>query len=499
MSRIRFQGSGKALLALAGVLGITACSGGQPNSGKTAGETEKPPVVKILMSSDTPFPDDNAVVQEIRKKTGVNVQFIVVNGKDLDTKLNTMIASNDIPDIFKSSNKAKIKELVTNDIILPLDGLLQSDGKNIMDNIGSYLKGAGYIDGKTYALPGAWGYGRTLAIRKDWTDKLGLKVPTTIDEYYETLKAFVNNDPDGNGKKDTIGLGVSFVSGTLDHIFGAYGVPYDRPRYIDGKLVPWVLQPGFLDAVKFLNKLYKEGLMEPEFATIPNLQEFEKLWNGKIGAFEWSPTGLTTNWVTRYKDPKPDLVYTVIKGPKGEGGSVRVVREDLGPWTHIAKSSKNPAAAMKVLNFLISEEGDRLTWAGLEGQQYKLTGDKFEWIPPYDDAVQLRNVGGFVYNGVIKRMEGLEYKLLSEKTRQGVKVANDNPIPDAYLFEVPEIEREMKKVMTDLINEHIVSMIVSGGNLDQQYEEFKKKYLASGGQQWIDQATAIYKKEQSTK
>lgn len=482
---------------------LSACGEGEkaPVDNKS-GEQAKPaatPTVTILAGKSTNFPEDNAVIREIRKRTGVDVQVIVVDGPDYDNKLNTMIASGNPPDIFRVSSKAKIVDMVENKAVLALDELLAKSGKNIMENKGKFLKGAGYIGGKTYAMPYAYVVGNGLALRQDWLTKLGLKVPTTLEEYEGVLKAFATKDPDGNGKNDTIALGLSVASDqTFEHIFAAYGVPFKRGVLLDGKVTPWVLVPGYLEAIKFFNKLHQQGLIEPDFATIPSLQEFEKLWNGKMGAFQFNPPGTTQNWLTRYvENPKPTFVYTTIKGPNGVGGNTRFVREDIGPWTLVSSKSKNPEAAVKVLDFLVSQEGDRLTWAGIENQHYTMKDGKFEWIKPFDDAVQLRNQGGFAYAGIMQRIDGMEYQLMNETTRKGIDLSVNSPIPDAYLFGVPEIERDKKKIMDDMELEFRTSAIVSKGDLDKLYADFKKKYLAEGGTTWIEQATVIYKKEQA--
>ncbi|OPA80948.1 hypothetical protein BVG16_00960 [Paenibacillus selenitireducens] len=498
-----------SLIALM-TMSTVACSSGGTTGGKEGEKTGEssnsgaPVTVRILIDKTTNFPEDNTVVQEIRKRTGVNVQFLAVDSPDLETKLNTMIASNDVPDAFLNPNKAKIKDLVSNQVIIPMDDLLKTNGKNVTDNKGSILKGAAQVDGKVYGIPRGWGFGSALAVRKDWLDKLKLPVPKTIDEYYTVLKAFANNDPDGNGQKDTIGLGAYFGGGsgyqTFHHIFAAYGVPLGRGKMIDGKVIPWILQPGFMDGIKFLNKLYKEGLLDPEFATISNLKEFEKLWNGKMGAFDFTPNGTTQNWLTRYvEDPKPEFEYTVIKGPNNQGGALRLYLEDSGPWMHISKSSKHPAEVMKVLDFLISEEGDKLTWAGIEGKHYKMENGNLTWIKPYDDATSLRNEGGYAYNGVMNRVNGFSVQLLNDKTKAGLKLAADNAIDDAYLYDIPAIDLEQKKVMDDIINEAFITLIISNGDLDKEYESYKTKYLDAGGQKWIEQATEIYKKEHPEK
>src|SRR6185436_7991830 len=72
-----------------------------------------------------------------------------------------------------------------------------------------------------------------LLIRQDWLDKLGLKAPTTLDEFFEVAEAFTEKDPDGNGQNDTFGFGAYISAGggnptlgvQFDFIYGAYGVP----------------------------------------------------------------------------------------------------------------------------------------------------------------------------------------------------------------------------------------------------------------------------------
>ena len=89
-------------------------------------------------------------------------------------------------------------------------------------------------NGKSYGLAstGSIAKNEGLLIRKDWLDKLGLKVPTTTDELMAVMKAFTFNDPDGNGKADTYGYG-AFIEITnyeadlgrrFEPILGAFGV-----------------------------------------------------------------------------------------------------------------------------------------------------------------------------------------------------------------------------------------------------------------------------------
>jgi putative aldouronate transport system substrate-binding protein len=99
--------------------------------------------------------------------------------------------------------------------------------------------------------------------RADWAQKLNMPTPTTMDEYYDMLKAFTTQDPDGNGQNDTYGL-----TGWLWQVnFITWVDMYAWVKGDDGKWIPGFISPQMLDALKFYNKLYQEKILDPEFAS----------------------------------------------------------------------------------------------------------------------------------------------------------------------------------------------------------------------------------------
>ncbi|MFC4597188.1 extracellular solute-binding protein [Cohnella hongkongensis] len=485
---------------LATALLVTACSGSNSKEEAEPAASSAPPTVTALLSKTTDFPEDNPVIEEIRKRSGINLQVQTVGNDDYETRLNTLLVSGQAPDIF-TVGRTKIQELITNGAILPLDELIEQHAPNIKENRGDYLKGGAYVDGKAYGIPEGFVPGSALAIRKDWLDRLKLPMPTNLEEYENVLRAFVNDDPDNNGQKDTIGVGLAIqVDQTWAHIFGAYNVPMGRQVLVDGKVTPWMLAPGYLDAVKYLNKLYHEGLIDPEFATVPTLQSFQKLWNGKVGAYNFNADGITQNWLSRYvESPAPEFEYAVIKGPDGHGGYLNPNVADSNLYTVISSKAKDPEAAMKMLDFLVSEEGDTLTWAGIEGSQYKYENGEFQWISPYEDAVKLRDVGGYMYSVLLNRMNGMREALFNDQTKQGRQLAEEHLIEEAHIYKMPQIEIDRGTILKDMEKEFRTKAILAKGNVDQLYEDFKKKYLAEGGNDWIEQATKIYNDEQTSR
>jgi putative aldouronate transport system substrate-binding protein len=461
----------------------------------------KLPIIKALVSVSQIPAEKNVVAQEIGKRVGIDFQPIHVENNQFSDKLNTLIASGTLPDLVCQIDILRIRQMAEARMIVPLDDLLASDGKNVMQRLGPYFNPATYIGGKKYFVPGIQGYGQeALAIRKDWLDNLGMKMPTTLDEYYNVLKAFTQNDPNKNGKADTIGLGATMAfMATFNHVFGAYQIPFQRDVYLDGKVVPYFLHPNFMDAVNFYRRLYAEGLMEPDFATIPNMSMLEKLWAGVYGAYDGSPVGTTNNWIGRYKEtPKPVFEYAMLKGPSGKSGTRRLIEGLSG--TVINAASKYPKDAMRLLNLLLTPEGNELTYLGIRGTHWDRDLDgKIKYLPPYSDNLRMhRDEGGFIYYYVAMYPFGAQFESLTPVTRVGLKLTVDASLPDAVTVDTAPIAKEIGSVLSDLMKEAFAKLIVSN-QPKEDAEKYVKRYYDAGGDKYIQQATEIYKREQGIK
>src|SRR5262249_28456720 len=107
-------------------------------------------------------------------------------------------------------------------------------------------------------------------IRKDWLDKLGLKVPTTMDEWHDLLMAFKTKDPNGNGKDDELGFTAMLGSRPLDgftssHVFvGAWGIAVEWYQE-KGTVKFGMVQPEFKEFLSTMAQWYKDGLIDPDF------------------------------------------------------------------------------------------------------------------------------------------------------------------------------------------------------------------------------------------
>jgi ABC-type glycerol-3-phosphate transport system substrate-binding protein len=218
--------------------------------------------------------------------------------------------------------------------------------------------------------PSAW----TVLIRKDWLDKLGLKVPTTLDEFYNTVKAFRDRDANGNGIKDEVVVSNGGITLGIPQWFG---LGHELVAAVDGKAQsPWY-QPGMKDYLTFMNRLYKEGLL--------------LIGSGEGGDWEANRVGARTYYALEdyFLEPsvsvpavaaKPLLVPFVIQG--NPNIKAQVVSEGVGAslwWNSymitIPANNKNIANTMKFLDYTTTEDYWLLVSNGIEGYSFTRTAD----------------------------------------------------------------------------------------------------------------------------
>src|SRR5690606_22112806 len=123
-----------------------------------------------------------------------------------------------------------------------------------------------YPDGRIYSVFNKYEGGTMPTVRADWLEKVGLDVPETLYEFYEVLNAFKERDPDGNGIVDTYGLSTAGLY-DIQGFMGAFGV---KARYVideEGKRTIPYASDAAIPAYEWLNRLYREGILDPNFVT----------------------------------------------------------------------------------------------------------------------------------------------------------------------------------------------------------------------------------------
>lgn len=371
----------------------TAAAGGSATTA-AAGNGQLTDLNLLLISASSESgspPADWPVYQAVKDKLGINLKlsFLPSSGSDADVKLSALAASNSLPDLvnFENRNRSLFFKFVEQGLLAPLESLLPMMPQRTKDRYSDPdLNKLVTVGGKLYGLQppaDALLYKRTgVVIRQDWLDKLGLKAPTTLDEFFEVAKAFTEKDPDGNGKADTYGLG-AYITGDglgtdLDFIPGAFGEAgiWNLSDLSNPHLT--VKDPDYPKAIQYLQKLVDAKVIDPDWATL-KVDDFRSRWKqGKYGMFveDFSALSSLANYQP-FDTNFPNGVVKYIPPPKGPDGKSAVSTFVKAGTQFYSVSKKGMdsgkfAAIAKLLEWANSGEGYYLIGFGKEGVNYKL-------------------------------------------------------------------------------------------------------------------------------
>jgi putative aldouronate transport system substrate-binding protein len=331
---------------------------------------------------DTPFS------KELEKKTGVKLEYLHPPAGQEKEAFNMMIASGDLPDLIEYSWRMGFPggpELAIRDnIILKLNDSINKYAPNLKKYLAEHPeidKAVKTDSGSYYAMPFIRGdemllttYG--LAIRNDWLSELGLQSPTTIDEWYTVLKAFKEK------KKASAPFAYAGAGGNLlapfknGVLIGAYGIILGFYQE-NGKVKFGPFEPAYQDFLATMNKWYKEGLLDKNFALADSKAVDAYILNGQTGATPMFPGSGLGKYIPalRQKNPNASMAPTtfpVLKKGDTPKFSSRTTPYDGSFSVAISKNCKNVKAAMKFLDFAYGDEGSLLYNFGIRGQSYNL-------------------------------------------------------------------------------------------------------------------------------
>ncbi len=408
------------LSTLMSMILLTACSsnnGNSPNEGDS-GNGGKPATIKIFTQAYATSGDlkDNTFTKFIEQKFNVKIEWNSATADTFEEKKKLLMASGDYPDIFMAEKLFTKQEQFLygqQGILAPLNDLIEQYGSNIkeavMKEYPDFLQANTAPDGNIYGLPAIndcyhCQYSQKMWINTKWLDNLGLAMPTTTDEFYEAMKAFKEKDPNGNGIADEIPLSGTEKGwhGNVDGFLMNAFIYNDSEGYLavnDGKVEFVANKEGWKQGLIYLNKLYKEGLLDSSSFT-QDSNALLALGNNAaapvLGAFPFGyPAGVIDFVDTgdqRYKDY---AVVPPLKGP--DGVQLTMIDGNYGPNKAtssfgIYAKSPNKEIAMQIADYLYSEEGTLRADYGEEGVHWKQAAEgelDFEGRPArYEEIAQ---------------------------------------------------------------------------------------------------------------
>ena len=280
-------------------------------------------------------------------------------------------------------------------IYIGLDTMFDLADQGVLTSLTDQIEGSALLSNPTVVAPEEWDSiryndeiygvfnkkegGRMPIVRQDWMEKLGLEDPKTLDDFYNVMVAFRDEDPAGNGKGNTYGLSTS-KSYDIQPFLSAQGI---KPGYVDvdgARTIPWATEDA-IPVYEWLAKLYSEGLYDPNFATNATSDMRNLFLTNGVGMVTYWDTwvGLFNNLVLA-ENPDTEFVARGIPGAVGPDGNIILERGLPGLWS-IPVNAKNPDSAFAWTEWWNTIPGITLGTLGILDHDYTVTDGKYELTP----------------------------------------------------------------------------------------------------------------------
>ncbi|WP_238322995.1 extracellular solute-binding protein [Gorillibacterium massiliense] len=374
---------------------FTACSNGG-NTGQSSQSTNESAAPKTTNLSMFTFTEEvqssltnSPVWKKLMENANVNINLQVISGTGADEKRSVMIASGEYPDILDRIDE----HFVDAGALIPLDDLIDKYGPNIKKAWGDSLnKLRNPKDNKIYFLPSPKNRpeeivepGGTLLVQYDVLEKTGYPKLKTLDDVYNMLMQYTaeNKEIDGKpfipwglwadswGYNQTVNNPALWVNGFTD----------DSDAYVDQKtfdVTYFNTTDYFKNYLKFLNKLYKSNLLDKN-GFITKYDEFNsQVSSGRVLAMIYNAGLINEDEAALRQAGMPERAYArfPIVAEAGIQDRSQVYSESYDTGMGISVNCKDPVAAIKFMDYLLSDEGNILLNWGIEGVHYDIVDGK---------------------------------------------------------------------------------------------------------------------------
>lgn len=520
------------------VASLSACGGGQEaetNSGVSEGVSadsqsagfndagmpivDEPVTLTVLTTRWGNMGDsfkDNPFLVELEERTNVHIEWQVQSLNDWSEQKGILLAGGELPDIVLGKQTFTDDDIMNNlEMFLPLDDLVDEympNYKAALEEMPELKKTATFPDGNMYSfaknLPQRPMSCNQPVINKKWLDNLGLEIPETLDELYTVLKAFKEKDANGNGDPNDE-IPISGSKGLSMDLLNPFGITDLNGKKMlvneDGTLEYYPTSEKYKEGIKWLNKLYEEGIIDPEAFTQDDTMLSAKRQDpnvSKVGfEYAWSHEANFGKWSDEY------IVIPPIKGPDGvayTAGDSNGVSSVTRNEAMITSFCKHPEIAARWIDeFYTGEASIQNFWGGI-GEVIEKNEDGTYTLndPPEGTSADswywdrsLRDFGPKYVS------EEFEQKIkLSPESGDGLKVELSKMADDTVTIPYPEVmftneeSADLPTLTTDIDKfvETTRATWVTEGGVDEGWDAYIEQLNSMGLERLIEIYTDAY-------
>ena len=335
-------------------------------------------------------------VDSAAEDVGITINWDTILNSDWGDTKAVLMAGGDLPDAFLGSICFSAAEIATNQSsFIALDDYIDENMPNfkaIIEKDPTMKALATSSDGHIYGLPGKKPcrpiVSNQMFINQSWLDNLGLPMPQTYEEFYNVLKAFSEQDANGNGDpNDEIPYGQGYADSTMFFL-----LPFGMTIGADNTYLMSIKngQPEFLptldsyrEGIKWMNKAYKEGLIDPEIFTQDTSMRDAKLMN------DITLVGSAPGWTADATFGPNSAQYSALPALQGPDGE-RYVSSDPEHWNYsrneflITTACEDPGALLRWMDQFYTDDASIQTFYGSFGVALEKEGDSYKLLPPTD-------------------------------------------------------------------------------------------------------------------
>ncbi len=417
-----------AVIASALIAGVAAGCG---SGAQVLDLTAETPTVRLMTSAyqSKSAGEDSAVYQALEEYLGVDLDLVRIYSNNYDEKVTATMGAGDRPMLMRVGSKTSsvIQNSRAGTFWEVGDKMMDSEKYPYLSQANPMINHNIAIDNKIYGLYCARDLGRAgVSIREDWLDNLGMDYPTTIAEFEEVLRAFTEDDPDGNGIDDTYGMIVTSYSGPLDNLIVWCGAPnewgYNEETQ---RLEPDFMFPEYMDALNLIKKWFQAGYINQDMATRSSDKWDEDFLAGNAGVII-DVADRARRLQTNIASADPDAVVGIFGSVAVDENSERRVKPTTGyngffvVPTASVPTEEGLEFILSVCDKMLSPDGADLINYGIKDRNYVIDEEGYLDQTPSNENASL--AAEYADLNQITTLIGGQTNL---KTRYLTKVAED--------------------------------------------------------------------------
>ncbi|MCK9479378.1 MAG: extracellular solute-binding protein [Firmicutes bacterium] len=467
--------------------------------------------VEFLVSSPAASDEQFILKDLLQEKFGISVKFsMAAQGAHLE-KLQLLVAANSLPDLMSPVPSETAHKIGSLGALVPYNEHLDKmpNYKKMMESDPVSYASMYAADGNIYIAPQYSEFSNVHKVfryiptmRTDLMESVGLEVPETFDELYKGLKAIKSKHPETVGLVNRTGtdifkdLGYSF--GTRPDI--TYN--YEQEKYVFGPE-----SENYKAMISYLNKLWKEGLADPELFTASTQQYEAKVING-LGVFliDWEEN--SNNYWRTHDSLNSDSAFRLepIMPIISDVYKRKIVQQmpETNLYTSMVLSKKSPAVdkLIQFVDWLYSDEGSIIVQFGAENVTYAKQDGRYKFLPNIiadynpDGSTDIQKDYGIKLPHIIRLSKDLEYEERDEYTqnseailKQYIENQYNYPVNNGIELSFTEEETatigRLRSDINTCVNEWSIEFVTGSKSLDK-YDEFLQETKARGVDELVD-------------